>query len=105
MIFPLDQEFLSYDLAGNLSKFTPDFFCDFEVHFLRVITFMSSELQSSGFVEISVATLAGASNCAFIHMHFIYLFFFFQRLIGGKFWDEGYLLYGNILEVNVDVVV
>lgn len=44
--------------------------------FFRVITFMSSELQSSGFVEISVATLAGASNCAFIHMHFIYLFIF-----------------------------
>lgn len=63
---------------------------------------MSSELQSSGFVEISVATLAGASNCAFIHMHFS---FFFQRLIGGKFWDEGYSLYVNILEVNVDVVV
>lgn len=73
MIFPLDLEFLGYDLVENLSKFTPDIF---EVLFLRVITFMSSELQSSGFVEISVATLAGASNCAFIHMHFIYLFIY-----------------------------
>lgn len=26
VIFPLDLEFLSYDLAGNLSKFTPDYF-------------------------------------------------------------------------------